>query len=627
MALNVKIFSTQRIDKECDRIENEVYVPVRCGAVYDKNNSSIIGDNTGDHISHKRNTYCELTTQYWAWKNVDADYYGFCHYRRYFAFQENKDYPITDWEMQEQVYLDSKHPKELQIDPDALREMIGKYDVIVPYPVDTKKVGFKNVLTQFDHAGHLHQADLELLLEIIEKKYPQYYEAAKKSVFSTDLYLCNMFVMRKDLFQEYSQFLFDVLEEFEKANTMEGYSQEGCRTPGHLGERMVGIYLTYLQMQNKYRIRNERIVVFLKPEKNEVVSKCFEKDSVNIVFSSSEYFAPYCATAIQSIINHASDNRNYDILILEREIADVTKTRLCSMANGRDNISIRVINVARFFSKYHLTVGEHFSVETYFRLMIPDLLPQYDKVLYLDGDLVAMNDVAELYDTDIENYALAGVLDVVGMGTVNGWQPEMLEYYKERVRLKNPMMQFNAGVLLMNLKEIRQQYTSKELAHFAEHTNFKFADQDVLNCLFQDQIKWLDFAWNAPNDQKDNLRGYVATFAPDKIYRAAQEALKHPKIIHFLGTVKPWYEPRYQYAEEYWKVMRDTPFYEIVLHRMITENCWAYTHMTEPQPPKQRFLRRIAGKLLPLGTRRREAVKKLVFKIIGKPYVKPDYMK
>ena len=83
----IKIFSTQRIDKKADVFDCDSIVPVRCGAVYDKTDGcGIIGDNTGENISEKRMTFCELTTQYWAWKNVDADYYGFCHYRRYFSF-------------------------------------------------------------------------------------------------------------------------------------------------------------------------------------------------------------------------------------------------------------------------------------------------------------------------------------------------------------------------------------------------------------------------------------------------------------------------------------------------------------------------------------------------------------
>lgn len=626
MALNVKIFSTQRIDKECDLVENEVYVPVRCGAVFDKKESTIIGDNTGDNISNKRMSYCELTTQYWAWKNVDADYYGFCHYRRYFSFNE-KTFPHTAWQVVEREYLDDQTREEIVLDPDLIQKDVENYDVIAPCAINTKEVGYASVYKQMGSSQHLHCDDLNLVLDIIKEKYPKYYEAAKKSIFGTDLYICNMFIMRKDLFQEYSAFLFGVLAEFEAVNSMENYSQEGFRTPGHLGERLFGVYLTYLKMQKCYRIGYKQIIVILNPEKETTARKVFDGDSVNIVLSASETFAPYCAATIQSIINHSSQKRQYDILVLEQSMAGKTKKRLESMEQGYDNISIRTINVRRFFSNFNLAVYEHFSVETYFRLMIPELMADYDKILYLDSDLIAMHDVAELFDTDLEGYAFAGVPDVVTMGTVNGWKPEMVDYYKKRGRMKNPLMQVNAGVLLFNLPVIRRQYTAKELVRFAEHANFTFADQDVINSLFENQIKWLAFEWNVPNDEKENLRGYVATLAPSEYYRASQDSFKHPKIMHYLGAVKPWYEPGYQYAEEFWKVLRQTPFYEFVIHRLIVENYWAYTHTPTGNSPKKESLpRRIAAKILPIGTKRREYVKMFFCKLTGKPYFRPYFM-
>ena len=85
MEKDIKIFISRRIDVDSVHVDNKFYVPVRCGAVYDKNqNSPYLGDNIGGNVSEKRFPYSELTVQYWAWKNTTADYYGLCHYRRYF---------------------------------------------------------------------------------------------------------------------------------------------------------------------------------------------------------------------------------------------------------------------------------------------------------------------------------------------------------------------------------------------------------------------------------------------------------------------------------------------------------------------------------------------------------------
>ena len=88
MQKEIAIFVSHRIDKPCYTPKSSIYHPMRCGAVYDESNSTIPGDNTGENISAKRMQYCELTVQYWAWKNYQADYYGLCHYRRYFSFSD-----------------------------------------------------------------------------------------------------------------------------------------------------------------------------------------------------------------------------------------------------------------------------------------------------------------------------------------------------------------------------------------------------------------------------------------------------------------------------------------------------------------------------------------------------------
>ena len=76
---DIKIFVSHRIDLDSETIDNPLYIPVRCGAVYDeRQNVDMLGDDTGDNISDRKFGLCELTVQYWAWKNIRADYYGFC---------------------------------------------------------------------------------------------------------------------------------------------------------------------------------------------------------------------------------------------------------------------------------------------------------------------------------------------------------------------------------------------------------------------------------------------------------------------------------------------------------------------------------------------------------------------
>lgn len=629
----IKIFSTQRIDKNCDYIRNEIFVPIRCGAVYDSNCSEIPGDNTGENISEKRMTYCELTTQYWAWKNIDADYYGFGHYRRYFAFKYEKA-ALDDWGTLTTAYLDDESIKKYGLCPENLQDIVEKYDIITPIPTNLQRVNIRNVREQYKMGPHLHIEDLDIVLQIINEEFPQYSEAARRYINGTEQYLCNMFILRKDLFIDYSTWLFAILNEFERRADMSLYSEEGKRTPGHLGERLFGIYATYLKMQGIYKVGEFPICNIEMPEKQQPIRKAYDGDSVSIVFSSSEYFAPYCGTTIQSVIRNADPARCYDIVILEQELSKKSKKRITRLAEGRENISIRTYNVKRIFQRYQLHICEHFSVETYFRLVIPELFDSYEKVLYLDSDLIAQTDVGQLFDIDVTNYAIAAALDVVGVGLVTGFSREKADYYKKRVRLKNFCEQLNGGVMLLNLSEIRRQYTAEELLKFAALSNFDLADQDVFNSLFQGQIKWIDLSWNAADDEDGTLRAYVAAFAPSEDYKKYKEALEAPKIIHYAGTIKPWHDPNYQLAEEFWSVLRETSFYDIVMYRRIIENADAYsknaaragTARKRQGKRTQGILRSIADVFAPKGTMRREAVKKFAFAIIGKEYVTPYYM-
>lgn len=633
----IRFFSTQRIDKSCDYIENEYFTPVRCGAVFDKSGSTLPGDDTGENISHKRMTHCELTTQYWAWKNVEADYYGFGHYRRYFAFQYKKE-QLDDWGCATTAYLDEDSMEFFGFCPDDLSEIVESYDVITPVPVDLKRVNLASVRDQYKTGARMHVEDLDLALEIIDELFPAYSEAAQTYINGQTMYMCNMFVLRRDLFMNYSAWLFAILDEFERRADMSDYSVEGRRTPGHLGERLFGVYLTWLKMQGELRVGEFPICNIANPERMPEIAKAFDGESVNVVFSSSEYFAPYCAAAARSVIRNADPHRNYDILVLEQEMSEKNKKRLKSLADGKENICLRTVNVRRWFSKYALRVREHFSVETYFRLVIPELLADYDKVLYLDCDLIAMTDVAALFDTDVSDCAVAAAWDVVHAGILNGFNKEKVPYYRNHVRVKNYLEQLNGGVMLLNNRKIREQYTAQELLAYAERGNFELADQDVFNSLFQDQIKWVDQAWNAANDEQGSLRAYVAAFAPEVQYEAYQKAIKHPKIIHYAGTVKPWHDPGGELAEEFWSVLRETPFYDLGMYRRVVENAQFYASNAvanlpaaaprrAPKQPKQgSLLRRMADRLMPKGTRRRESVKKVIFKLIGKEYVTPYYM-
>ena len=117
--------------------------------------------------------------------------------------------------------------------------------------------------------------------------------------------------------------------------------------------------------------------------------------------------------------------------------------------------------------------------------------------------------------------------------------------------MKNPLNQINAGVLLINIAKMRENFTTQYLLKFAEGAAFQFQDQDVLNVLCEGNVLFLEQNWNFAGDEIQGYRGNIETFAPRDYYLAYRKAAENPKIIHYAGNEKPWYFPQQEWAEEF----------------------------------------------------------------------------
>lgn len=243
--------------------ENPLLVPVMAGAALPENRSNFEGsdgtekmpgilfDDAGDNISEKNHAYCELTPQYWVWKNEEADYYGFYHYRRYLSYKEifpvNQDgtkrgsayrCPFVELDDIREDLTKYGHTEE------RMREIIQDYDIITVLRERINTSVYRQY-TQF-HPKEV----LDAVLQILNRLYPAYVPAAKKYLASKDIYYMNMYVMKKEKFREYMHWLFDILDTYEEecAET-EDESSETPRIMGFVAERLFGIFYTY-QMEH-----------------------------------------------------------------------------------------------------------------------------------------------------------------------------------------------------------------------------------------------------------------------------------------------------------------------------------------------------------------------------------------
>ena len=386
---------------------------------------------------------------------------------------------------------------------------------------------------------------------------------------------------------------------------MSKYSSDTLRTPGHLSERLFGIF--YLYLIDKYKnikVKELQCVLFSCTEETDIVKPFFKDKNVPIVFAANNDFVPMFAACIQSILDCSSIKYNYDFILLHTNISENNKNELLNMVKKYDNACLRFINVTSIISNYQLQANAHISVETYYRFLIQDLLPDYKKILYLDCDTIVNHDISELYNIDIDGYMLAAARDPDFLGQINGANYNTQKYCYEKFLMKDPFNYFQAGVLLLNNVEMKKAYSLHEWLTFASH-KYLYNDQDVLNLYCEGRVKYLDMFWNMITDCNHTRIKDVISFAPAYIQNEYKKAHSNPRIIHYAGFMKPWHKPTEDYAHYFWKYSRQTPFYEELLYRM------SQRIVKEPRDLKP-IVRKFVDLLLPKGTRRREVVKKIL---------------
>ena len=558
--------------KKVALLDSKILIPIQVGAAVSKEKyADMLQDDSGDNISAKNPMYCELTAQYWAWKNLEADYYGFFHYRRYLSFSEKK-YKEDRWGNVRENELSDVMKNKYCLSDEKIEKLVCSYDLIISEEKNVLSMPGRatNVYEQYKYGDSLHISDLDCVCDIIKDKYPEYTEDIDDYLKGKYSCFCNMYIMKKELFYEYMEWLFSILFEFERKVKMDDYSVEGLRTPGHLGERLLTLFYIHLKRTKNIRIKKLQTIIVFNTEKDSpvVLKPAFSKNNIALSFACNDKFAPYMAVLLYSIKEHSNSIYNYDILVLTQNISEKNKEFLNEMIKDSSNFSIRYLNPTSYIQGCSFYIRGHFSIETYFRLVLPELLPSYDKILYLDSDMIAQSDVAELYNMDIEGCLLGACHDADTVGLYNGYEPNKKKYMDQVLKLKTPYMYFQAGTLLMNLKEFRKVYTVEEKLKYATSQKFQLLDQDILNKLCEGKVRYIDMSWNVMVDFSGIRKNQIIVKAPAWLQKMYLEARKFPKIIHYAGPEKPWNHPEMDFSEFFWNCARKTPYYEMLLRDM-----------------------------------------------------------
>ncbi len=258
---------------------------------------------------------------------------------------------------------------------------------------------------------------------------------------------------------------------------------------------------------------------------------------IPIFFSTDDNYIPFLDVAIKSLIANASGENNYRIIVLNTGLNPDNVSKVMENERPGFKIDFRDISSEVESIKSRFKNVYHFSVVTYYRLFIASLFPQYDKVVYLDCDLVLLGDVAELYNTELGDNILGACPEEFVQNT------EEFRLYAERALGVDPDGYVNAGVLVMNLKEFRKQRIEERFVQLITEYDFDLLDPDqaYLNYLCLGKIHVLPNGWNKE---------------PMPI---ALEGKKN--IVHYALYKKPWQYDDVIDGEYFWQYARTSSFY------------------------------------------------------------------
>lgn len=428
---------------------------------------NMIGDDTGDNISSKNDTYNEMTALYWAWKNYDTlgnpDYIGLMHYRRHFVLQENVQavYNIKDFD--ESTYYDvlnySKENMQKLVEGCDFLTHIGKVKNVYKHYIENQR-----------------KEDIDLANEIVLEKYPEYKEILDSYYAGDYSNFCNMNIFSREIFFAYCEWIFSILEEFEKRVDV-------SEKRFFISERLTGVFLAKLMSDKSLKHKILPIAFLEEPTE---VPVAMWIDEANILSN---------AVTMTSILEAANGYHLFHFyLFYGKETRGELKDRYKIFEKKYAKCSVEFVLFDR--------------AADYLPLFIAQLLPQINKCIYISGQVIALFDIGEFYRIcSTDDYFIAGV-------------PQ--EHYDPAETNKK----ISNELLVMNCKRLRQHMIAEKTQDLVQE---KLQKIDLLNELCQGEIGYIP--WYLYTSEK--LGDENTLFHKEKSrIKIQQEVLWRPFLVY-----------------------------------------------------------------------------------------------
>lgn len=365
--------------KKAELYKDEVLTPIHVGrALAEKNMdhasenykwlmANMIGDNTGDNISNKNDSYNEMTALYWAWKNYEKlgnpDYIGLMHYRRHFVFRESNQIVENIRNYNKDIYFDIINYSE-----EHVREFVEGCDFV------THIGRVQNVYNHF--IENQRKTDIDLVNKIVLEKYPEYKAVMDEYYAGNDSNFCNMTIFSKKIFFDYCEWIFTILKEFEKRVDI-------TEKRFFISERLSGIFIANLMKDEnmKYKVLP---IAFIDEPVEVQIAMYLEKQNKQDV-----------AMTITSIMETSENYHSYHFYIFNN-------------LEGEEQSEFKIFE--KKYTSCKIDFIQTGIPEDYISLYASDLLPNVNKCIYITGKVIAMFDIGEFYHvSSVDDYYAIGI--------------------------------------------------------------------------------------------------------------------------------------------------------------------------------------------------------------------------
>lgn len=267
-----------------------------------------------------------------------------------------------------------------------------------------------------------------------------------------------------------------------------------------------------------------------------------KKRIIPITFALDDNFIPFLGVSIKSIIDKASKDNIYKFYVFHNGIKKENIEKFDDF--NCEDYTIEFINVSNKINEINrkICVRDNYTEAIYYRFFIPEILSQYDKIIYIDSDTVVVKDIAEMYDIELNDNYIGAVVDEAVAGV-----QIFKDYVYGYLNVPQPKY-FNSGVLLFNAKLCREENLEGQFVAMLDKIIFRVApDQDYLNVICKDRVKYIDMGWNKLPVENSRFNK------------------KHLGLIHYNLNFKPWHFDGILYEEYFWNVAKTTKFYDEIV--------------------------------------------------------------